>query len=465
MNDTDKEVPLDKVLSSFLTDEELQDVTLVTSDGQKVRANRFVLSARSSVFRRMFLGSFSEATKPHVDVGFSGSIMQEIVEYIHTDDCSSLNGKKRKACEENEAKQWDAQKELAEKLVALSAAAMYYNLPSLVKEIEKSISKVVKQVPSLPLMVLASCRKEGPSVPSALIELAWSFVRANKEVLMEAKAHACVDATLVEEIVKDEKLEMDEYDLFIFLTKWVDSNPKDRQAIAKNLGSNLRLEKINPAYLSTSVSSSGLFAADQINEAYKKQALAAQAHAVSFQGSRACPVWKISLTEQTGSDGSVNTDTLNFPPIKEGIHEWTVKLWDDQGFDPPGAVLGIVCTETFAGNGSLLYSQKGGWGYDDCGDAYSEGKQGKQSHYDISVETQINLTLNLSPTEKGNGTLSISYESIEGDKVSHETIANNLHDHLSAHPGGFLPAVSTRNGARIMFMRMNTIQEPTFQQL
>ncbi|CAB9522165.1 expressed unknown protein [Seminavis robusta] len=458
MNSVDKEVRLDKVLSSFLTDEDLQDVTLVANDGQKVRANRFVLSARSPVFRRMFLGNFSEATKPEVDVGFSGIVMQEIVEYIHTDTCASLNGKKRKACDENEAKQWDVQKELAEKMVALSAAAMYYNLPSLVKEIEKSISKVVKQVPSLPLMVLASCRKEGPSVPSTLLELAWTFVRANKEALMEAKVHACVDATLVEEIVKDEKLEMDEYTLFVFLTKWVDSNPKDRQAIAKNLGINLRLEKINPAYLSTSVSSSGLFAADQINEAYKKQALhAEQIHKVSFQQDRLCLVWKKSLTLESGSDGDdVNTDMLSCLPIKEGIYEWTVELLADH-YGGSSAVFGIVCAETFVDNGSLFYRQKGGWGYDDSGNAYNEGKAHIGS-YPIRVGVQFKVTLNLSPSDRQNGTLKIQFSNANEEDISYD-IVNNLHDHLNLHPRGFLPAVSTCHGGLVKFVKMKKLLE------
>ncbi|CAB9522163.1 BACK [Seminavis robusta] len=456
MNDTDKEVPLDKVLSSFLTDEELQDVTLATNDGQKVRANRFVLSARSSVFRRMFLGNFSEATKPEVDVGFSGSIMQEIMEYIHTDTCASLNEKKRK-------EKWDAQKELAEKLVALAAASMYYNLPSLTKKIEQSMSKFLKNAPSLSLMFLATCHKERPSVPSALLELAWSFVRANKEALMDAKAQTCVDATLVEEIVKDEKLEMDEYTLFVFLTRWVDGNPKDRQAIAKKLGSNIRLENINPMHLSASVASSGLFMPDQINEAYKRQALNAQrTHKVSFQRNRFPIVWRKSLTTETGSGESrdVNTDTLICLPIKEGIHEWTVELLNDNGCRT-SAVFGILCDDTFVDNGSLVYTQKGGWGFGDCGDAYSEGKQGTREGLDaIGVGVEVKLTLNLSPSDRQNGTLTMQLSDFNFERKDFAyDIVNNLHDHLKLHPRGFLPAVSTCHGGKVKFVKMKKLAE------
>ncbi|CAB9529520.1 unknown protein [Seminavis robusta] len=386
--------------------------------------------------------------------------MQEIVEYIHTDTCASLNVKKRKACEENKAKQWEAQKELAKKLVALSAAAMYYNLPSLVKEIEKSISKVVKQFPSLPLIVLATCHKEGPSVPPALLELAWSLVRSSRKALADTKAIACVDAALVEQILTDDQMSMNEYGLFLFLTQWVQINPKDREELAKKLGSNLQLEKINPVDLSTSVASSGLFMADEINEAYKKQAIAAQqAHRWSFQAARGSRVWKKTLTTETGSGKpDVNTDILNIAPIKERIHEWTAKLLLDDGVGTnASAAFGIVCTETFVEDDFLLGRQAGGWGFDDLGSSCSEGQYTLEDMRSICTDEEVNLTLNLSPSEKGNGTLIISFE-LQGDNRSYE-IANNLHEHLKSHPGGFLPAVSTYHGACIEFVRMTTIQK------
>ncbi|CAB9527733.1 unknown protein [Seminavis robusta] len=311
--------------------------------------------------------------------------MHEIVEYVHTDTCTSLNGKKRKACDENKAKQWDAQKELAEKVVGLSAAAMHYNLPNLVKKIKQTLLNLMQNTPSLFLMVLATCHKEGPSVPSALLEIAWSFVRTNKTTLTDSKAIACVDATLVEEILKDEKLEMDEYTLFVFLTQWVDSNPNERQAIAKNLGSNLGLEKINPAYLSTSVVSSGLFMPDQINEASKI---------------KLCMLNKPTKSHFNMTDSSLDGKNLSLQRLvmMEGIHEWTVKLLDDNDGGGASAVIGIVCDETFVDNGSLLYTQKGGWGYDDFGNAYSEGKPVNPNRLStIGLGTDVKLTLNLSP--------------------------------------------------------------------
>ncbi|CAB9522147.1 expressed unknown protein (Partial), partial [Seminavis robusta] len=410
-------------------------------------------------------------------------------------DCSSLNGKKRKASNGNASDEWNAKKEQAEKLVGLSVAAAYYNLPSLIKKIEKSISGFY---PSLSLMVLATCRKEGPSVPSALLELAWSLVRSDSKTLADTKAIACVDATLVEEILKDDQSALKEYDLFIFLTQWVQINPNHRAALAKKLGSNLQLEKISPVDLSTSVASSGLFMPDEINEAYKKQALAAQqahalsfqgsrstsvassglfmpdevneaykkqalaaqqAHALSFQGSRGARFWKKTLTTETGSCKSdVTTDYLNIAPIKEGIHKWTAKLLSDDGVGTDAsAAFGIVCTETFVEDDCLLGGQAGGWGFDDCGSSCSEGKYTLEGARSICTDEEVNLTLNLSPSEKGNGTLIISFE-CEGDKCSYE-IASNLHDHLKGHFGGFLPAVSTHSGACIEFVRMKTIQE------
>ncbi|CAB9525002.1 Kelch-like 18 (Drosophila) [Seminavis robusta] len=460
MNNTDNEVPLDKVLSSFLTDEEVHDVTLLANDGTKVEANRFVLSIRSPVFRRMFLGNFSESNKPEVTVGFGGSIMQDIVEYIHTDSCSSLVGKKRKACNENETELWNQAKEHTEKLVGLSTAATYYNLPSLVQKIEKSISKSLESTPSLSLALLAACHKAGPSVPAELAEPAWLLVRTKDDALMSSKAIACVDATLVEKILKDDQMMVHEYNLVLFLVQWFQINPKNRKSIAKELGCNIKLEKINPSLLSDTVASSGLFMSDQIHEAYKNQALhAEQAHSVPFQGSRYFHVWKKSRNTVTGLDESgVNTDTLVCAPIENGIHQWTVKLLKD-GDRYPGVVLGIVCTQTSVEDESQLGHRKVGWGLDAVGKSYENGKRKKTKRRGIQAGTEVTLTLNLNPSNEGNGTLNISWENNNGNRNGSHNVVDNLCDHLKSHPGGFLPAVSTLDGARVQFVKMRKLQE------
>ncbi|CAB9505885.1 expressed unknown protein [Seminavis robusta] len=385
--------------------------------------------------------------------------MQDIVEYIHTDTCASLNGKKRKAEDENETEMWNQTKEHAEKLAGVSSAAMYYNLTSLVQKIEKSISKFLETTPSLSFVVLAACHKAGPLVPAELAEPAWSLVRTNKDALMSTNAIACVDATLVEEILKDDQTTMDEYDLFLFLTQWVQINPKDRKPIAKKLGCNIKLESINPSHLSDTVASSGLFMSDQINEAYKNQALhAEQAGSVPFQGSRH-GVWKKSRTAATGLDVSdVNTDILMCAPIEDGIHQWTVKLlWDDGAGRNVSAAFGIVCSQTFVENGRQLGKQKGGWGLDDYAQIFREGGLEKLDVWAIQVGSEITLTLNLNPSNKRNGTLSISWG--EGKRYSHHCLVNNLRDHLKSHPGGFLPAVSTSSGGRVELVKMRKLKK------
>ncbi|CAB9524824.1 expressed unknown protein [Seminavis robusta] len=285
-NNTDKEVPLGKVLSIFLTDDGLKDVTLITSDGELVRANHYVLSARSVVFRRLLRGNyFSEATNLEVDVGFPGSIMRDIVEYSHTDTCASLswNNSNNNTNKQSPLEEWHAEKEHVETLVGLSGAAMYYNLPSLAKKIETNLTQHLRRTPSLSLAVLAACRKGGPSIPVELVECAMASVRRNKSALFDEKAVACVNDSLVKEILKDKDLKIDEYDLFMFLTQWMERSPKDRESVAKDLSINIRLEKINPEDLHSSVSSSGLFAPDEIHEAYRKQALEAQQSNHAFQ--------------------------------------------------------------------------------------------------------------------------------------------------------------------------------------
>jgi hypothetical protein len=69
----------------LLTKEELSDLTLKGKDGSTVRANRAMLAARSPVFHRMLYGQFSEAEQSVVELGYTGDVLKEIVEYIHTD--------------------------------------------------------------------------------------------------------------------------------------------------------------------------------------------------------------------------------------------------------------------------------------------------------------------------------------------------------------------------------------------
>jgi BTB/POZ domain len=66
--------------------DDLHDVTLIAAGGVEVAACRWVLAARSSVFRRMLYGSFREAKSSSICLlGYAEPILRAIVHYCHYD--------------------------------------------------------------------------------------------------------------------------------------------------------------------------------------------------------------------------------------------------------------------------------------------------------------------------------------------------------------------------------------------
>jgi BTB/POZ domain len=92
-----------EMLASLLTNEALNDVKLKGTDGVEVPASRFLLAARSHIFRAMFFSEFQEAKSPVVELGFQGNVLQAVVEYIVTDSAEIITAaRKRKSTDDTE---------------------------------------------------------------------------------------------------------------------------------------------------------------------------------------------------------------------------------------------------------------------------------------------------------------------------------------------------------------------------
>ena len=57
-----------EAFAAILKEDDFHDVALKGKDGVIVHANRFVLAARSLVFRKMLLGNFTEASSEVVNI-------------------------------------------------------------------------------------------------------------------------------------------------------------------------------------------------------------------------------------------------------------------------------------------------------------------------------------------------------------------------------------------------------------
>jgi len=122
LNDHAKEEVLEANLplanEHLLLSGEFSDVTLEGTDGERVKAHRIILAARSKLFKNLLFGDFAEAIDAFVPVGFEGSVLHAIVEYCYTDKVSM--------CEETVCDPY-----MTPTIVSLSAAADYFEFPTL----------------------------------------------------------------------------------------------------------------------------------------------------------------------------------------------------------------------------------------------------------------------------------------------------------------------------------------------
>jgi BTB/POZ domain/BTB And C-terminal Kelch len=379
------ELPLDKVLGSILSNEALLDVTLVGTEGVKVRANRTVLTARSEFFRRMFLGTFQEASSREITIGgLKGSVLQEVVDYIHTDTSTSFHTTKKRKANKDKSKKKEHHPDRVQSLVALSEAARYLNLPGLSAKVHQRLSILLREAPGLALVLFEICRSQGPAISESLAILSYDRIRDNERALKDAQAAALLSLRVVKELLNDADLGQNEYDLFCLLFNWVKADPHHRTAVAKDLTKSLRIKGINPVQLSTEVAPSGLVTMDRINDAYKHQALEAQKeHLLCFHETRELYVWETSMTRHSSVDNDSDsedelhlagdepfeaTDFLCCPPITKGIYQWTMELVANEAdADMPCAFFGVVCKKTLVDKHSWIGEKVGSWGMDDFG--------------------------------------------------------------------------------------------------
>ncbi|CAB9499143.1 Kelch-like protein diablo [Seminavis robusta] len=302
-NSSAKEISRDEMLASFLTDEALNDVTLKGNDGVEVFANRFLLSARSPVFRAMFLGKFREASSPVVEIDFRGCVLQAVVEYIYTDRAGMTSCKKRK---NEDGQVFDSQR--IQSLVSLAAAASFFELSGLGESVLKKFEHIWGMYPLSSFEIFQACRMAGPSIPTAMLGKARTRVRRTPADCITKDRIHCLSPDVLEEILKDPEMQMSECQLFRILSLWAQGTlqGEDRKGIAKDLSKHIRFEKMDPQILSTTITASGLVASEQLLEAYKHQALEARTKSKppTFSASRGIPettTWAVQPRLSSGN--------------------------------------------------------------------------------------------------------------------------------------------------------------------
>lgn len=439
-------VSRDDLLTRFLKDETLHDFSLEGTDGVRVSATRCILAARSTVFHKMLLGEFEEASAKVVKVGYSGQVLQAIVEYILTDAATLLRDVPKKEATEITLED----NANIQAMVSLTGAAAYFDLPLLCEMGFNTVAQSLHNTPVLSLAALEAFRKEGPSVPR-MEDLIMAHLSSPNIRAITKDAVANVSPSVLEEVLQHKELQVDEFQLFEMLRLWVeaqdtDTSEADAHAVASGLMKHVRLEYIDTKTLSASVSDSRLVSQDQLLNAYKKKAQAAEEGDTSHAKRRRCaPAWESSGNEVASGAFNRRGDLLKYPPISGGLYQWTLEVTSDSYY----TWIGLVLSSNVYKTDSFLWQQVGSWFLGSLGLTACHGMSDHKAYPKFGAGAKVTCTLNLLQDDKENGSLSISIDN--GDPF---TLFTDLHLHLEKEGGGFVPAVSHGEPGRVRLIEI-----------
>ena len=438
-----------EMLSNLLTNEAFHDVKLEGTDGFQVGANRCALSARNEVFEKMLFGSFQESKSDVVKIGFNGSTLQAIVEYIHTDDATIF----QKAPKEKSDAVTQVFTDYILALPSLLEAADYFGLCGLRRKIFESALKSVRLCPSLSFALIEASRNEGPSLPETLVKRAYTAIRHNTYKVVESCAVTILTVPVLTELLQSDNTGFDDYQLFALLKQWVEGSKsneaslQNRKDVGPELMKHIDLRQIDIEFLSDSVASSGLASIEQLAEAYKEHALSTKPEPDEDEYEYedgdypkkkprlTIPVWKSSKAHVIAPYNDNGDDEfLDVDPIKSGIVRWTIEF---RSTDRVEFFCGVKNGDNYFGLNEFGSVALRGRKHCDVDDI---------SGFDFGNGGQLTMTLNLLANEEENGTLSFSIN--DGDT---NRIVSNMREDLKGD-GGFTPFIKfyNRDGIRIV---------------
>lgn len=440
----EEEISREQAMQNLFTMEEICDLTIKGSDGVLVPVNRGMLAARSLVFRSMLFGNFLEAKSAIVSIGYEGCVIRALVEYIHTDQCKLLT------LEEDEG---SLNADFVETVISLTEAANYFGLRNLHKMAENCLNSEMKKQPGLAFVALVACEKR-PAIADGVEKRARRIIRSSLSEVLDGNGDFLVVATpsLLESILKDDKMETDDYTLFLLLKKWADADGSERLGTAAELTKFLRLNRIDPSELSTSVQHSGLVTVQQLFEAYQKQALLLQARlGVSFKQPRTTrAVWETS-NDAVIAGKDVYVEQLNCPVMLSGVHKWTIKAEKIDGQGKMG--LGVISTVKPISRKQWLGQAQGGWGFWSSRTLWHNSLR-EQSPLPFAEGSEVSVEIDL--REAGGGKLSAS---VDGGPFV--LLFSDMLGHLQNHIPlvGFIPAVSLFGSGKACLVEMTEVVE------
>ena len=203
---------------------QLCDITLVTKDGEELKAHRNVLSAASPFFCKLLQTDMKESREGIVRFEeISGSVMEDVLEFIYTGTL-------------------EVTRENAEELVA---ATNYLLIPSL-----KTISGRFLQHEMCNSNCISTFYFAEKYDCDELITNSRSFIHTNFASVAEMDEFLRLEAKEVEMWISNDDISLEtEADVFKIVQKWVEHKKSERKAVFEELFRHVRLVFLSRDYL------------------------------------------------------------------------------------------------------------------------------------------------------------------------------------------------------------------------
>ena len=187
------------------------DMVLVSQiDGGHVPAIRFVLAARSSLFRTMLYGNFREAQQNDIPLEFTAETLEAIVHFCSFQTLPSV-------CRSNDVRDHDA--ESVARLIEIATAADYFSLADCKVQTEQAIQAIMSHTPHLACVVLERLPQTAAGDRTCLAHAAL--------VVIESRPYAALPLGItylspskVEKVLRSSALAAGEWFLFQLLAHW-----------------------------------------------------------------------------------------------------------------------------------------------------------------------------------------------------------------------------------------------------
>jgi len=359
-------------------------------------------------------------------------------------------------CLENEENlQVKTGQEILDALKCLVEEAENFGIPELYTKARILATNAVKAKPSHSVACLKAYEILPDILAAALLaatdgeNLALVAIRKDPKLLLSDESLVLLSSRMLENILKDEKLQTDEYALFEIVQSWSKVN-EIRFPEALELMKYIKLEFMSRQEL-LEVENSPLVSTDRLLSAYKAQALMAEKKTGfsckkdrhhSLANSRN---WKgLNSDVMVGTGNIHKTHVLDCDLLQSGnVYKWSIKFVE--GSDRY-VYFGVIANKESLNCATYFGGQTGGWSL--------RGNEGSKWHGGSGVCTKIlsfgqgsKVTFVLDLT--GDGTLSAS---TNGGKAE-QLFSGMLAKASSLGASGFLPAASVNwSGSKVQFL-------------